>query len=30
MLLSNTRPKCVSVVASQGQTLTIHYDVPGE
>ena len=30
MLLTTTRPKCVGIIAAQGQTITIGYDMPGE
>lgn len=28
-LLTNPRPKCIGIIASQGQTLTIQYMIPG-
>ena len=30
MMLTTTRPKCVGVIAAQGQTITIGYDMPGK
>jgi hypothetical protein len=30
MILTSTRSKCMSVIAPQGQTITIEYDAPGE
>jgi hypothetical protein len=30
MILTSTRSKCLSVIAPQGQTITIAYHVPGE
>jgi hypothetical protein len=30
MILTSTRSKCLSVLAPQGQTITIQYDAPGE
>jgi hypothetical protein len=30
MILTSTRSKCLSVIAPQGQTITIEYDAPGK